>query len=77
MTRDPAGDLIFPAQRPGAEARSASPREIGPEEFCRLLLARRSIDRVQHGVPRGYRGLRDARTGQTWLVREDALLAAS
>jgi hypothetical protein len=77
MTRDPAGDLIFPAQRPGPEAGSVLSREVGPEEYCQLLLARRSIDRLQHGVPRGYRGLRDARTGQTWLVREDALLPAS
>jgi hypothetical protein len=50
---------------------------IGPEEFFELLLARRSIDRVQYGLPSGYRGLRDARTGQTWMVREDALLATS
>lgn len=66
-------DFVLPAQRPQGALREA--RIVGFEEYCRLLLSRRAIDRVEHGVPRGFRALRDALTGQTWLIREDSLLS--
>ena len=74
MADSPEDDFVLPAQRPQGLPRE--PRIIGFEEYCRLLLSRRAIDRVEHGIPSGFRALRDALTGQTWLIREDSLLAA-
>lgn len=67
-------DFVLPAQRPQGAALPREPRIVEFEEYCRLLLSRRSIDRVERGVPKGFRALRDAVTGQTWLIREDSLL---
>jgi len=76
MNSEPA-DVLFPAQRPIRAAAPREPRIVGADEYLRLLLSRRPIDRIEHGLPRGFQGLRDPRTGQTWMIREDALLQAS
>jgi len=77
MTVESISTDSFPAQGTGPNSPLREARVVDLDEYCGLLLARRSIDRVEHGIPRGYRGLRDTRTGQTWLIRESALLSAS
>jgi hypothetical protein len=77
MTRDPAADLLSSPQRPALQAPAGKAHVIGLDEYCRLLLAHRSIDRVRSGLPTGFQGLRDPHSGQTWIIREDALLQAS
>jgi hypothetical protein len=70
-------DFVLPAQRPQVPAQPREPLIVEFEEYCRLLLSRRAIDRVERGVPSGFRALRDALTGQTWLIREDSLLTTT
>lgn len=76
MTREPAADVLIPAERVGRPTPPAEPRIVGLSEYYRLLLSHRSIDRVQRGLPRGYQGLHDPETGQTWLIAEDVLIQA-
>ena len=77
MSADPAPDILFPASRPGPRPTDRDSQLIGPERYCELLLARRRIERLQHGIPRGFQGLRDPHTGETWLIREESLLRVS
>ena len=73
MIPDPAvGIDPHPGVQP-PEAGPGEPRIVGFDEYCRVILAHRSIDRIQRGLPLGYRGLRDRQTGQTWMIREETL----
>lgn len=46
---------------------------IGPEEYCRLAISHRELERCDDSV-RGLRGLRDPQTQLVYLVDEIVLL---
>jgi hypothetical protein len=46
---------------------------IGPEEYCRLAVSHRQLERCDDGV-RGLRGLRDTEAEMVYLVDEIVLL---
>ena len=77
MTVDPPRDLLFPVRRPPPQPTFGGSELIEPERYYELLLARRRIERLTLGVPSGFRGLQDPRTGKTWLIREETLQQVS
>ena len=75
LVMKPEHDLSSPPPRPRPPTPWDS-SEVNFEQYCRLLVSRRRIERLTKAPP-GYCGLRDPLNGQTYLVRELALPSAS